>query len=62
MAKKTKNKIEKCNDCKYKDGLICKHESNKGVIVKYRVETPVYFKTCLELSESCKNYVKFSAK
>lgn len=61
MADKKK---KECAKCRYKDGEKCTHESNKGIIVKYRTETPVYFRTPDELNKNgdCKNYVEFSAK
>lgn len=54
MAKKIIN----CEKCIYQNGVFCLHESNKGIIVKYRVETPCYFKTCIELNKDgdCKNF------
>lgn len=59
MAKK---QIKLCEMCIYKDGVLCTHESNKGIIVKYRVETPVYFKSCTELNKEgdCTNFVELS--
>lgn len=53
-----------CEKCTFQDGILCKHESNKGVIIKYRLETPVYFKTCIEINKNgdCKNFVELSKK
>lgn len=61
MAKKQQTKL--CEECVYKNGVLCTHECNKGVIVKYRIETPVYLKTCAELNKDggCKNF-KLSKK
>lgn len=59
MAKKENN----CKTCIY-NGEKCTHESNKGLIVKYRVETEIYFNTPDELNKEgkCKNYVELSKK
>lgn len=58
MAKK---KLNDCANCVYNSEK-CLHESNKGVIVKYRVEKETYFKTPDELNKkgNCINYVELS--
>lgn len=60
----TKKQEKICASCIHKDGVLCSHKSNKGIIVKYRTETPVYFKTCAEINENgnCENYAEFSAE
>lgn len=63
-AKKEEIKKEKtCKNCIY-NGDKCQHKSNKGIIVKYRVEHEAYFQTPEELNENgkCKNYVELSKK
>ena len=57
MAKK--EKLIGCKTCIY-NGEKCTHESNKGILVKYRVEKEVYFETPEKLNKKgdCKNYVE----
>lgn len=61
MAKK--EKLIDCANCAYNSEK-CLHESNKGIILKYRVEKETYFKTPDELNKKgdCKNYVELSKK
>ena len=52
-----------CAKCIY-NGEKCTHKSNEGLIVKYRIETPVYLKTPNELNKEgkCPNYVELFKK
>lgn len=56
MAKKTKT--NNCKNCIF-NGDKCQHYSNKGVVVKYRVERETYLCTPNELNQKgdCKNYI-----
>lgn len=59
-----KKKQNTCDLCKYKSDIICMHPKNEGIVVKYRVEKSVFFKTCIELNPDgdCKNYAEFPKK
>lgn len=69
MAKKQEKEVKKvkveksCETCIF-NGDKCQHESNKGIIVKYRLETEVFFQTPEEINKNgkCKNYVELSKK
>ena len=60
MAKK---EIKYCENCIH-NGTKCQHFTNKGIVVKYRVEREEYFKTPDEINEDgkCKNYVEIPKK
>lgn len=62
MAKKEK-KIIDCAKCVYNSEK-CLHESNKGIIIKYRVRKECLLKTPDEINKkgNCKNYVELPEK
>lgn len=57
MAKKKQNK---CEQCKFYDGVNCFHHTNIGLQVKYRLEEEFFIKNIEELNKNgnCKNYEK----
>ncbi len=53
-------KKNKCDKCKFYDGVNCFHHTNIGLHVQYRLEQEFFIKNIEELNKNgnCKNYEK----